>query len=106
MRVGSASLGSGLSSGAGQVLRASYPVTVQGGRLSLRLADQGGASPYFALDALDIAPASATSATPVAQATASQVVAAQATTAVTVDASWLSARGAGPWGAARSWPGR
>jgi PKD repeat protein len=53
-------LASGLASSAGQFLRPTYQVNVTNGQLNLRLLDSGGASPSFALDALDIVAVSPT----------------------------------------------
>src|SRR5262245_25772881 len=51
---------SGLSTSAGQFLQRTYRVQVSDGQLTLRIADSGGASRYFAFDALALLPVSVT----------------------------------------------
>lgn len=52
-------LASGLTTAAGQFIHPGYTVQVTGGQLALRVAGAGGINPTFALDALDVTPASA-----------------------------------------------
>jgi Putative Ig domain len=54
-----ASLISGLTTTAGQFIHPSYSAQVTGGQLAIRIASQGSVNPTFAINALDIAPASA-----------------------------------------------
>jgi hypothetical protein len=55
---------SNVTTAAGQAARPTFQVQVTSGQLALRLVDQGGADPYFALDTLDIKPATATTTAP------------------------------------------
>src|SRR4051794_39284897 len=55
---------SAVTTAAGQAARPTFRVQVVGGRLALRVVDQGGADPYFALDALDVVPVLAPAAPP------------------------------------------
>ena len=55
-------IASGLTTLAGQWLQPAYRVAVTNGQLDLRLRDNGGAYPNFALDGLDINPAAAPTA--------------------------------------------
>jgi PKD repeat protein len=47
-------LASGLTTAAGQFITPTYAVQVTDGQLDLRIVDQGGATPQFAIEALDI----------------------------------------------------
>jgi PKD repeat protein len=49
-------LASGLTTAANQFISPSYTVQVANGQLAVRVVDNGGANPYFALDAIDVTP--------------------------------------------------
>ncbi len=55
-------IASGLTTLAGQWLQPAYRIRVSNGQLDLRLRDNGGPYPYYALDGLDINPAAAPTA--------------------------------------------
>src|SRR5262249_35851815 len=53
-------LASGLTTAANQFISPSYTVPVANGQLAVRVVDNGGVNPYFALDAIDVTPAAST----------------------------------------------